>query len=1331
MTHPLIVPVQIKTYLVNTVASEREEGYGHWTLDFTDPTNLAVPPEPYPDPHLDDRPEVGAHVHWSLPHALRAHQADGNEFPLVPNRWLVVRSSRPASASPAFAAWVVESDSLVDPDSVEDPDSPDRDAWQNYPWQGNRSPYPFTVPRTDEYYTRGDLEEGAIGRAFEIDAWEEKKTTDLFLTAIGPGLPDFCGFLPYHRGVFSFYDNLDGVDRATLDYLVMGWYSDPAQDVLAARRKQRSALGAPDLTSLLDALGWAPGRVETDEVSVYAGTALRLPWDRTNRDYPQGNMPDSASRAHLAVGHNTAEAQTADLHSDSDDVAVGRLLHAFLTDGLETLDTAPHKFDDRVHSSWFIPYDIGHAWTITDAPGSQTSVTEDELNKEREWLAGLNEKQYRYNLLARNEIGLQNRLYDLWRLGKMPPDDNGAGRPADFDPGPVIDQLVSGLRRVQDEMKGLLAGPDGIPYGASAEEFEASLTRYAKAQGLDPACQNPDGIHRTLKAVPLPPFYTPYDPVIVLGGVNAEEEQYPEALPCRSDDQLVAAMLIDGDMQPPPEPPPLPDWGTRLPDHVRACFAGLFREFTLLSRAAARGTAEDNDLVEDTGTLVHGVSEAFHDAAGRATGPGHFTSVWDQPWSPVYLLWEMDYYPIPADATDGYHWVFDSGNGRYRLTKTGTPQPIPAWKFVGRSALTDLPRQLVTGAVERHLRRYSDSPVEAVEELAGQLGVGEISQMLEGFHRNLDQRMPGMGVGPNKNDPSESHLCDVLAGYDHPDSGFPSPEPDVLAPTAKIRFFPACAGQFVVTFAGVVDSMGRSFTYIDAGIGGELSPAQRLPWIAGTLTPSTADNHSITVGERWTNPGCYVQLAPRITAPTRLRFDWVPANTSATVPGAVIDDPPVVATPSEPAPTPALGWLLVNHLSQSLLVHDEGGRGIIEARKGIGTDGHTEGVAIDWATLPNYPHHDDPTDPDGDFARTCPELFGFLTGLRNGGTEAFDALMRRIDDSAATSPPPGNDGTMVAPMIGTPVALLRARLTLESFTLPITDPSWGSDSAPYPVLDFPTPDYLKKQWRWSIRLGGQQETDDGVIVTTDGLIGYFTHKTDGPDGPVLPGENTDYSVLRTADGGDSGYARKITAGDLALPVNLAPMPENPAAHSDDPATPVVAYVTMLAHPWAEIDAVTDILPAASVRLPDEAVRTPLSRLQIACRVGPILAGTRPAPTGRPDPDTGEVTQVTAVVMPRPDAWTGIWDWSEPCSDSTGRTALSQAARSAGQWDHYPITPPDVVAHLDQPNSVARTGYLTLATTLDQIASPTPDLPETTNSAPVPIDAATRPRQEQP
>lgn len=105
--------------------------------------------------------------------------------------------------------------------------------------------------------------------------------------------------------------------------------------------------------------------------------------------------------------------------------------------------------------------------------------------------------------------------------------------------------------------------------------------------------------------------------------------------------------------------------------------------------------------------------------------------------------------------------------------------------------------------------------------------------------------------------------------------------------------------------------------------------------------------------------------------------------------------------------------------------------------------------------------------------------------------------------------------------------------------------------------------------------------------------------------------------------------------------------------------------------------------------------------------------------------------MTGMVMPRPDAWTGIWDWSEPRSDGTGRTALSQAAQTAVPWDHYPITSPDVVAHLDQPNSVARTGYLTLATTLDQIASPTQDMPETTNSSQVPIDAATRPHQEQP
>jgi hypothetical protein len=88
----------------------------------------------------------GVHLHWALPDGLCHGEspAPGSEpvFPLIPNRWLVVRLQRPVGSAPAPAcrAWVVESDSITDrkkgqawPGSrLDDPDPSDSGSYVRY-----------------------------------------------------------------------------------------------------------------------------------------------------------------------------------------------------------------------------------------------------------------------------------------------------------------------------------------------------------------------------------------------------------------------------------------------------------------------------------------------------------------------------------------------------------------------------------------------------------------------------------------------------------------------------------------------------------------------------------------------------------------------------------------------------------------------------------------------------------------------------------------------------------------------------------------------------------------------------------------------------------------------------------------------------------------------------------------------------------------------------------------------------------------------------------------------------------------------------------------------
>ncbi|AJC61669.1 discoidin domain-containing protein [Streptomyces sp. 769] len=208
----------------------------------------------------------GVHVQWELPEALTdgfVAEGDGDtHFPLVPNRWLVVRYSW-VRGVPKAVGWVVHSDYLYSDDDGE-------------LWDDNDVINSFVNPR------RTDAPEvDWLGRVHKLadGPWQEPPgVREPFLTAVGAGLPSFAAFEPYHENVFSLHDDLQDLKDpahgdsyppdATLSYLVVGWYSDTDKDILNV------AAGIPGLlppdadgnvaADVIAALGWTmAGRTAT------------------------------------------------------------------------------------------------------------------------------------------------------------------------------------------------------------------------------------------------------------------------------------------------------------------------------------------------------------------------------------------------------------------------------------------------------------------------------------------------------------------------------------------------------------------------------------------------------------------------------------------------------------------------------------------------------------------------------------------------------------------------------------------------------------------------------------------------------------------------------------------------------------------------------------------------------------------------------------------------------------------------------------------------------------------------------------------------------------
>jgi hypothetical protein len=255
----LLVPVYLDALYLPTKTNVLEEMTDYSKLPYYKNSQLVnrgsayisetVLTVPFTQPQLTLK--AGIHLHWSLPDALTNGIArDGEQgitFPLVPNRWLIIRRG----SNIAEKKWVVESDYLY-PEGATPEDTINI---LHDPVTNEYQPYRF------------------LGRKLELGAWRLRPTNAQYiqeLSAIGPfatvdGLDNekiaFAGFYPNCRSVFGFHDE-DFTTNTTppkdLRYDVIGWYSDGENDYLDKFIKEQYPDRDP--LSLLDTLqskaGW-------------------------------------------------------------------------------------------------------------------------------------------------------------------------------------------------------------------------------------------------------------------------------------------------------------------------------------------------------------------------------------------------------------------------------------------------------------------------------------------------------------------------------------------------------------------------------------------------------------------------------------------------------------------------------------------------------------------------------------------------------------------------------------------------------------------------------------------------------------------------------------------------------------------------------------------------------------------------------------------------------------------------------------------------------------------------------------------------------------------
>ncbi|MGX1760342.1 hypothetical protein ACWIG5_26080, partial [Streptomyces lydicus] len=1111
----LIVPVEVHALLVTRDVANFDD-FQRWTPKYpwTFSKNFRSNAEP-PFHASEGDPGEGIHVQWQLPEALTTGAIDPatgvSTFPLVPNRWLVVRYAKVRDELKA-AGFLVHSDYLEKADG-----GPFESAFT-----------PFVDPASPKEAPRADY----IGRVHPLSdgPWQEPAARRLFLTAIGSGLPAFAAFAPYHENVFLFHDTLADLKAndnypppCTVSYCVIGWYSQDDADILTTARNIEGLL-PPDAdpdnpADVLRALGWAApdGMPNTITRTRYVGTALGIPWDR------EGGHHDSDRPAtgdvNVAIGHSTADAVAALVDHQSGGTDLADQVRALFHGNPDELDGPDWQvsLDEITRRSWFSGHDGGATWQVVNRPSEQAG-TQAPPPAQPDWITTLNRNQDAYDQARHQLAAAQWRLWTLWWLRNLP--DNR--RPLDytFDEAAwdgQIQAVGTQVTQLETEVE-RLSGK--VPHGLTPEAVQTAINRYAETEAL------PEELE--LKRTPRQSYYRPADPVLALTGSGTSQpigRDEDDPLPCRLPSALLTRVKINNDWADVPASPLLPANTPEVPGIIRAVVA----EFALLDQAA-RTPAADGDTAH---TALHAVVAR---PATSSQGPWpEYTRMWRQPWLPLYLQWEIKHCATPYQSQDAtLNWEFGLGcdgdpePDRYRYRWQGTDAAAGdgdgdggrRWTaFGGRAFVTPSTRYVLR---EQARRLAEHAPPQLARQLRamreGLEDIDVLSQALDGFHDWLIQQD---GAAQAVTD----HSILALAGETNH-------VPDGAEGHGEQRFQPVRAGQFHFIELVIIDRFGR---VCSLGVQPVDTQPIQFPLVrADSVVPDKALFPNPPGHQR------FVQLPPRLVQPARVRLDTVPLMT---------DQPPAEATEAvnatqlPGADTPVAGWLLVNHLDQTLLAYGPDGEPLGELRV-VRDVQNTRTTA--WNALPHAPYRHP---EDEDFAAAYPHVAAFARGLLGHDPDAFEALAKTIDTALdhILEPSPAEDRSP-ARLIGRPIALIRTRLNLDLLGEPLTDPSWKRALIP-PDEDYPDhrdhPDYRNyPDYRWTVRLGDPDRLSDG-------LIGYFA--ADDHD------QRTRYHRFHAVDpsGPANAYVTPIEAGThLTLPARPpAPPPPPPPTHPPPPPPP--------------------------------------------------------------------------------------------------------------------------------------------------------------------------------
>lgn len=1270
----LLVPMATDILLVgnpdqNTTYASTKNSYYDLYM-----TPGAVLPSPFSTSNL----ATGAHIMWSLPYSLRqGSQTDSQtevNFPLVPNRWLVTRFKYPSAAAgeggaitpPEVTACVVQSDTLYD--------------ISDNPTIHNQYPYPEDAG----FPIRG------IGVSEELSNWGGKAGSGKsFLKAVGPGALSWSVAYDNVNNVFSLYDSFDpnATEAAIYTYSIIGWYANPDDDVLCQIPVNNNADWKKALES---GFNWSLGPTVSDvdqavatwlawqEAHGLKGSFnpdnLHLPeqakaaiiawhnwqqangvtavqsdlptkllchsmvacvnWQGSDHAYGTGVPGDYTNFPAVAVGNTATEAISVymankvagELGEDTKFIPeIERALAAFQKDLLFDLaNKQVDKVETQLHNNEFELTYGGQQWVVVlpestandpKGTGGQQTIPLDAPNTRT--LIALNALQSGNNDLYAIITSQREELFLLTVKRRQ--------LTRHSDPS-IKEKVNTSITALKTALTQNLADfqKKSAQIESDAKAFQATL-----------------GNNYVLKAADLQPNAAPNDPVVMLAGGKLDSKlnapgQYKEEqqLFVRFTGQTVtgidvcftpsggtagptetlgaAELLASGNVQ-------LPVWNA-IPKEVM----DLWVETLILDTSNAPLLAKlyftkagikprDSDLSALTAQIQAQQTALWNDAEKLGVDPQALAQVAGisgvlpsevaiafrntQPWTPIYLDWKITWFPTsmdPSNALSGW----SLGDIDFSYTNSTVPTPTTKLIFAGRTTLNTK----IAQNIQQKFSSFESDPnydslpsfiLTNLKETANEIKTIDIvTQSMSGLGKQLATEIIAMN-----NFPEEQDIADLLG------NSSTLYRPVVDSETVSGPFFPIRSGHFQIIDLWMVDSFGQIWRGKDPSLGEE-SPIPKVYWSESLTTPSAIPNAAT-----------YGQLPPRLVQPARVK------------PRFLQSDDDSIPSNSSDLTSPICGWVMANHLDNSLMVFDADGNNlgaVIKIQRqqtqsnGGGADAAQFSIRWDAAPGSNTQLGAPPNLPNV-------HLQNFIMGLlatAPQGSAAYDDLMAVIDSTLwSKSSFPDQQGNL-AILLGRPLAVTRAELGLPLAGMPIYNQNWpdtgkyydnNGQYAPH------APPYVSVPF--SVRVGDSATENNGVM-------GYFEannynrfYAVYGANGQTT--EAVKLLSMKVHQKADPDTLLKA----FSLPANFSSQYVEAnhlvtIAPSDEPIK-----LTVLIDPAGGMPLISGSLPACSLTLPNGPVSKALEQFVATFRAGPLLL----------DPKK--------IKMPTPAQIKGNWGWA--------------------------------------------------------------------------------------